>query len=489
MGSDGLAGRLVRGSAYSVAASLITLTLGFVRSVILARLLLPQHFGVVALAMVFLNLAGQIRAFGMDKALIHRPDVDQGTLATYFTLRMATLAVSLIVVLAAIPLLTPFYPNMPALGAVMAALVGVEALKGLNSVQETLLNKDLEFRAIALTNVVASVTMTVVAPWMAWSGFGVWALVGERASGMIARWVMVWLVFRRWTPRFGWDGAVARWFWRYGRAVWGATSLAFLLDRFDDFWTGTFLGKTPLGYYSRAYEFARYPRRVIANPLVSVFMPTFAKLQGDRTRLSKAFFRMMSLMVRVGCLFALLLILTAPEFIRLLLGEKWIPMTLTFQLMVVYVSIDPMMAGMHQLLLAVGKPMVITKVRVWQMLFFVPAVVGLGTWKGIVGVAVAADLMVLLGAMLLSRRIRRVVDFSWRILLTWPLVGVAAGATVALATSVVWKGWPLVSVFFAKIAIASVVYSTVLLITEREQIRSGWLALRHALKPGGESGR
>ncbi len=483
MDSDRIAGKVVRGSAYSIAASAITLTLGFIRSVLLARLLLPEHFGVVALAMVFLNLAGQLRAFGMDKALIHRSKADQGALATYFTLRMATLTTSLIVMLATIPLLALFYQNMPSLAAVMAALVGVEALKGLNSVQETLLNKGLEFRAIALTNVVASVTMTVVAPWMAWSGFGVWALVGERASGMMARWVMVWLVFRRWWPRFGWNGEVARWFWRYGRAVWGATSLAFLLDRFDDFWTGTFLGKTPLGYYSRAYDFARYPRRVIATPLVSVFMPTFARLQDDRLRLSKAFFRMMSLMVRTGFLLALLLILTAPEFIRLLLGNKWLPMTLTFQLMIVYVSVDPMMAGMHQLLLAVGRPMVITKVRVWQMLFFVPAVIGLGTWKGIVGVAIAADLMVLLGAVLLSRKIRDVVDFSWRILLFWPLVGVTAGTAVVLAASTVWRGRPAATVFFAKFVTVLVVYSLLIVIAEREQIRSGWLALRHALKP------
>ncbi len=481
MDSDGLAGKVVRGSAYSIVASLITLTLGFVRSVLLARLLLPEHFGVVAMAMVFLNLAGQLRAFGMDKALIHRPQADRDTLATYFTLRMATLAVSLLVVLISIPLLQRFYRNMPALGAVMLALVGVELLKGLNSVQETLLNKGLEFRAIALTNVVASVTMTAVAPWMAWSGFGVWALVGERASGMAARWVMVWLVFRRWRPRFGWDGDVARWFWRYGRAVWGATSLAFLLDRFDDFWTGTFLGKTPLGYYSRAYEFARYPRRVIANPLVSVFMPTFARLQDDRIRLSKAFFRMMSLMVRAGFLFALVLILTAPEFIHLFLGDKWLPMTLTFQLMLVYISIDPMMAGMHQLFLAVGQPIVITKVRVWQLLFFVPAVVGLAAWKGIIGVAAAADLMVLLGAWLLSRKLPAVVDFSWQVLLLWPVVGALAGAGMVLALGSLWREWSVMAIFFVKIAVASMAYLAVIASMEREQIRSGWTVLRHAL--------
>ncbi len=477
-----LANKATRGYVYNVSASFVTLSLGFLRSVLLARLLLPEFFSVVALAMVFLNLSGQLRALGLDKALVHRKVADEEVLSTYFTLRMATLSLSLVVVAIAIPPLLHVYRNMPDLDVVMLSLIGVEMLKGFNSVQETLLNRKLDFQALALTNVVASFVMTVVAPWMAWRGLGVWALIGERVSGMVARSVMVWLVFRQWTPRFGWNHSIAHWFWEYGKAAWGATSLAFLLDKFDDFWVGTYLGKIPLGYYSQSYGFARYPRRVIATPLVSVFMPTFARLQDDRLRLSKAFFRMMSLMVRAGFLFALLLILTAPEFIRLLLGEKWLPMTLTFQLMLVYIAIDPMMAGMHQLFLAVGKPMTITKVRVWQLLFFVPLVIGLAAWKGIVGVAVAADLMVLLGAWLLSRKLREVVDFSWRVLLFWPLVGVIAGAIAVLAVSAVWQGWPLMAVFFAKLVVAFLVYSIVLVSMERQQIRSGWLILRHALK-------
>src|SRR5690606_28345597 len=105
---------------------------------------------------------------------------------------------------------------------------------------------------------------------------------------------------------------------------------------FDDWWVGTFLGSNPLGFYSRAYEFARYPRRAIANPVLSVFFPAFAQLQDDRERLSRAFFRPTSLMVRAGGLLSLIFVSVAPEFIRIFLGEKWIPMQLAFQLMIVY---------------------------------------------------------------------------------------------------------------------------------------------------------
>jgi len=480
MNSREIARGAVKGSAYNIIASMVTLVLGLTRAVLLARLLLPAYFGVVALALVFLNLAGQLRAFGLDTALIHKQETGPATQTTYFTLRLGTLLLSLVVIIAAIPLITPCYPQATGLGAVMLALAGVELFKGFNSVQETLLSKEMAFRPLALTNVVASISMTIVAPLLAWQGFGVWALVGERASGMIARGLMVWLPYRRWRPTLGWNRREANWFWRYGRAVWGATTLSFFLDRFDDFWTGTFLGATPLGYYNQAYQFARYPRRVVANPLIAVFLPTFAKLQKDRVALSKAFFRMMSLMVRVGFLLAIVLIWTAPEFIRLFLGEKWLPMRLTFQLMVVYISIDPLMAGMHQLLLAVGRPMSIVKVRVWQLALFVPAVVGLGTLRGIAGVALAADLMVLFGAGLLARALRPCVDFSWRVLLFWPLAGVLASSGTIVLLRPFWQNSVTPVILIAKIVLVVAVYVIILFVAEREQWHAGITMLRHA---------
>nr|HID14826.1 hypothetical protein [Anaerolineae bacterium] len=318
-----IAVQAIRGSFVSLGASAVTLTLGFLRSVLLTRLLLPEHFGMVTLALFFVSLAAQMRALGLDRALIHRQEADEATLGTYFTLRLGTLLASSLLVAVAAPALGRFYPAMPLLAWVLVALAGVEVVKGLSTVQETLLSKNLAFRSLALTDVVASVTMTIVAPLLAWQGWGAWALVGEQASGILARFGMTWLVFRRWWPRLRWEGSTARWFWHYGRAARSVTNLGFLLDRFDDFWVGTALGKTPLGYYSRAYEFARYPRRVIANPLVSVFGPVFARLQGDRLRLSQAFYRAAHVILRSGFLISGAFALVMPEFIHLIIGDQW----------------------------------------------------------------------------------------------------------------------------------------------------------------------
>jgi PST family polysaccharide transporter/lipopolysaccharide exporter len=244
----------------------------------------------------------------------------------------------------------------------------------------------------------------------------------------------------------------------------------FLLDRFDDFWSGTALGSTALGFYSKAYEFARYPRRVIANPVASVFFSTFAKLRGDRERLSKAFFRVCSLVIRIGFLFGGVFALIAPEFIRLFLGDQWLPMAFTFQLMLLYTLLDPLLMLASKLTTAMGEPQALTKVRFVQLLFFLPAVVGLAHFFGIDGIAVAADLMLLLGLVIILPRVRQYVDFSVSRMMGFPLLGITLALPITLLVrrqlQVQKAVWSLIS----KVSFATFIYGGVLLIFEQEQL-------------------
>lgn len=478
-----LAGWAVQGSVYSIAASGVTLTLGFARSVLLARLLLPEHFGVATLALFFLNLTASLRNFGIDDAVIHRQDAGDRFLRTYFTLRMGLAVGGLGLLALATPLVADLYPSMPQLGAVLFGFIGVAALKSVTGVQMTVLSKNLAFRHLALTDVASSVTMTIVAPLMAWQGWGIWSLVAEQFSGVLVRFMSIWVVHRAWRPGFAWDPDVARWFWRFGVRVWIGNNLTFLLDRIDDFWVGTVLGKTPLGFYSRAYEFARYPRRAIANPILSVFFPTFARLQSDPVRLAKAFFRVASLMVRVGFWFSLVLILAAPEFVGVLLGRRWLPMVPTFQLMIVYTLLDPLAMAASNLLMAVGQPDLIARTRAVQLVVFVPALIALAYLAGIEGVAVAADVMVAIGAVLLFAYTRRFVDYSMRALWGWPLVAFLVSAGAVIASAGFWSELPAWQSLVGKAGLITVAYWTMLWLAERHQLRTGWDLVWALLRP------
>lgn len=142
--------RVLRSSAYAVGASLITLTLGLVRSVVLARLLVPEHFGVVALALFYIGLAAQLRGIGLDAALIHRQQADRAFMRTYFGLRLGLDALAFGILLALVPLLQHANPHSPNLSAVLVVLTPTFFFSSLAQVQETLARKQLAFNRAQL---------------------------------------------------------------------------------------------------------------------------------------------------------------------------------------------------------------------------------------------------------------------------------------------------------------------------------------------------
>jgi O-antigen/teichoic acid export membrane protein len=242
------------------------------------------------------------------------------------------------------------------------------------------------------------------------------------------------------------------------------------LDRVDDLWTGSRLGGLSLGFYSKAYEFATYPRRVLSRSINVVATGTYAELKEDRLRMSKAFFRTNAFLVRSGFLFGGLIALAAPEFIRLVLGEKWLPMMGAFRLMLVFTLLDPIKVTVADLFTAVGRPEQVVRARVLQLLVLIVGLISLEPWFGIAGVALAVDLMLVVGIAALLRHARTHVDFSLRRLFLAPALALVLGLLLGLGTRAVpglaGSDWLSGSV---KTVVFSAVYSIVLLLLEFRQ--------------------
>ena len=407
--SESVFSKSVRGSAYNMAVSAITIVLGFARSVLLMRLLQPDQFGFVSLALFFMMFLAPFSTLGIDDALIQRRDPGRITFSTHFVVRL-TLAVAILVLgYLASPLLRQIYADQAIVVDVFLVLLGVNLLRATFSTPGVVLRRDMRFGAIAALNLLSSLAMTVTAPLMAYLGAGLWSLVVEQAVGPIVRWIGLWVVLRPWRPSLRFDRMEAKSLFGFGKHVLTANLLGILLDRFDDFWAGTALGPTALGYYSRAYEIAQYPERVLATPITSVFYPAYAALQGDREEVSRAFFRSSSFLVRAGLLVSIVLLVTAPEITVLLFGENWLPIVPVFRLMLVYIMLDPLYVNLSFLIMGSGHPDLLSRVRLIQIIVFVVSVVAGAFLWGISGVALAADLMMLSGTVILSLYRRRFV--------------------------------------------------------------------------------
>ena len=460
------------GSAYNIGVSLITILLGFIRSVLLMRILSPDDYGMVALALFFVTFVTPFSVLGIDSALIQKKDPHKGDFSTHFSIRLGLSVLLLIVGFLVAPLLRKIYADQVVVVDVLLVLLVINIIQASYSTPGIVVRRDMRFGAIAVLNLSASLAMTIVAPLFAFLGAGLWSLVAEQAASQVVRWVGFWVVLHPWRPSLRFVTEKAKDLILFGSGVLSSNLLGISLDRFDDFWTGTFLGSAALGYYSRAYEMAQYPERILATPITNVFFPTYAAVHEDKETLSKAFFRSSSFLVRAGFLFAIVLLASAPELTVILFGEKWLPIIPIFQLMMIYIFLNPLYANLSYLIMGVGKPGILARVRLVQVVIFVITVILFAYAWGIRGVATAANLMMLIGTVGLFIISRRYVHGSLTRMFKWPtiaaiLAGLAGlGLTMIAPNLGVWGNLILVS------ATIAACYSLILYLTEREIIHS-----------------
>jgi O-antigen/teichoic acid export membrane protein len=238
-----------------------------------------------------------------------------------------------------------------------------------------------------------------------------------------------------WRPRLLWAADTVRYYLRFGSRTMAESALSEALDNLDDLWTGAALGPAALGLYSRAYTFATYPRRLLAMPVNAVAGGAYAELKTQRLALSRAFFRTNALLVRSGFLLGGLLVLVAPEFTRLALGERWLPMVPAFRLMAVFTLLDPIRVTVSSLFVAVGRPEQVVRTRLAQLAAMVVGLFVLGARWGITGVALVVDGVLLIGLGWLLARARAHVDFSAARLFGAPLLALLAGAAAGLGAA------------------------------------------------------
>ncbi|NLG50320.1 MAG: oligosaccharide flippase family protein [Chloroflexi bacterium] len=466
----------LRGSMVSMGASAITLTLGFARSLLLARLLLPEYYGVMTLALFFVNLLGRLRDTGFDYALVRSEQPSPAEVSTHFLLQVGTGVVMLVVGLLLIPILGHAYGDQRMLIPVFAALVAGRLLSTLGNTPLALLQRELGFDRVAGIDLIKAVIKTAGALALAYLGAGVWALVAEDLLEIVVSVVAVWIV-RPVRLILALDREVARRYLRFGLPLFLSHLVVFLLMEFDDFWVGTTLGEVPLGFYAVAFAFAQYPRRVVSDPIQVVILSTYARLQTDRAGLSKAFYRASAYLVRVGFLAASTFALVAPEFIRVFIGEKWVPAVAAFRLLVIFGMSLPLVAVTVNLLVAVGESRRILTARLMQLAVFVPFVI-LGVWRwGILGAALASDMMTLVGLVIVMRMARRYVDYSPARLLAAPLLATGVAATVVWLVGARLPAWSDLWLMVAKGGLCVAAYSAVMVALERaEYVRAFALA-------------
>ena len=425
--SKDLASRSISSVKWNAVSNSVNVVIGFVQSIVLARLLPIETFGVIAGAASIVIITSGLANFGMGSAFLYRCEETEDlehTAAVHFTLQMVLNLIWTVLMVAGGFLF--IQPSPDGFRTAYFVIMFSKTATNFAKTPHSILARQVQHRRLALVSIFDVVFTFIATSVLAILGQPLWSLLSMYIVTVAANFIMLYVWKPVWSPKLKWSASTVKFFLGFGGKQMISQWLRDALDRADELWTNIYLGSVPLGFYSKAYSFAQYPGNVLASPVQNVALGTYAEIANNRKRLSDAFHQTNSLLIRTGFFLGGLLALTAPEFITIFLGERWLPMLTAFRLMLPFTLLDPMKKTMGGLFVAVGKPEVIVKIRSVQLVIMVIGLFILGNLLNIEGVALAVDIMMVVGIVMVLTRAREYVDYSFRKLFSMPFVAVIA---------------------------------------------------------------
>lgn len=417
-----LAQRAVRGAVFVLFSSYANMGLGVVYGILLARLLTPEHFGVFAGAMFFASLFDVRGKLGLDYAFIHKQPTTPELLSTHFGLQVCAALITLLVSGFAALILAQFNYH-PAIAILIVALAGAWLLEACGTTARTALEKELSFGRSTGVITGALTVSYLAALLVAWLGGTYWALWAQLLVNATLSTVGFWWAYRRFgTPaEFTWrlDPTLVHWMLRFGAIMTVASIATVVLLQFDNFLVLTLVGTTAAGYYVQAYKIAQWPTGLVTHIVSRVSAPTYSKLQNDLPRLSKAFELNLWLILTVSLPLALGIFAAAPDFLRLLYGEMWIPATTPLRFLIAYAVLRPLLDDTGALLIAIGRPERVTRVMLKQAIILIIVATPLTLVFGSIGTAIGVGIAFAIGISLMYNYIVRLLNINlWRLFLS-----------------------------------------------------------------------
>lgn len=468
-GAEGLRGRVLRGGLWTGLSYFATRALAFAQTVVLARLLLPDDFGLMGVAMFAVGAFGVFTQTGVDLALIRRPDAARRDLDTGWAICVCRGGLLCAAAFLSAPLVARAFGDARA-GPVLRALSLVFLIEGFVNIGVLAFRRDLDFRRQTIFEQVSEALTTAVTVGMALLFTrSVWALVAGQVTGVLAKMVASYALspFR---PAFRFDRGAFRGIAGYGRHVMVTGILLFFLMQGDNAFVGRFLGIAALGVYALAYNLANLPASVVSSVAGRVAFPVYARMQGDPEALRGGYLRSVRAIVLLTLPASLLLMTLAPDLVRGLYGERWGPAIPVVQVLSVFGFLKAFNTSPGSLLQATGYPERLERVMLIQLLVFAATLYPMGRAWGIAGVGAAVTAGNLLASCLVVREVGKTTGAGFRahlsVLLPVILPGMAMGGMV-VTTATILDG----SAWWMRSGIAAgaglVIYTAVLLAVDR----------------------
>ena len=318
---DSLKKQAFVGVGWNALGRFSTQGVSFILQIILARLLSPSDYGIIAMMAIFLQVAAVFVDSGFGKALVQKQNCEEKDYSTVFYYNLAV-ALSVYAILFAIaPLVARFY-EIEILTKVMRVASLVVIINALSIVQRTKLEKRIDFKSQTIVNFTSALLSGLAGIAMAYYGFGVWALCGQSILNSLLQLILFYL-FVRWRPTLVFSKESFHEMFAFGSKILTASIISVIYSNLYTIVIGKKFSSKDLGFYSRADHFAVFPSSNIGTIISGVAYPTLSKIQNNDDKLRYAYRKIIRYSSFI--IFPLMIGLAAVSdpFVRALLGEKW----------------------------------------------------------------------------------------------------------------------------------------------------------------------
>jgi PST family polysaccharide transporter len=348
-----LAGRTARSGVVMIAAQGSKFVITMVSAVVLARLLTPQDYGLIAMVAVFTNFTHLFRNLGLSAATMQRAEINHQQISTLFWVNVALSLLTMLVTAACAPLIAAFYGE-PRLTWVTLGIVVGFIFGGLTVQHEALLKRQMRFTAIGAIDVVSMLLGLFASVTLAWYGAGYWALVGGQLTIGASYAAGVWLACD-WRPSRPSRNSGVRSMIAFGSNLTGYNFLNYFSRNTDNLLIGRLWGSQQLGLYSRAYQLLLLPLDQVCSPLDGVAVTALSKLADAPERFRGAYLRILEKLAMVTMPGVALMIASSDWLVHVMLGPKWVETGRIFAVLGIVGMLEPISLSIGWLLISQGQ--------------------------------------------------------------------------------------------------------------------------------------
>ena len=360
--SRDLKGRTAKGAVWMMLEQTCTQGLNFTLGIILAHLLSPTDYGVVALVLIFISIGQVLVSSGLGQALIQKKTVDDLDFTMVFYLSLAISAVLYAILFFAAPAVAAFFKN-DQLCLILRILSFNLVFFAINSVQSAELYRAMRFDVSFWISLVTTLTSFVASVALALGGFGVWALVWSTSlaafSGVVARWFLI-----RWKPRLAFDLSRLKPLYRFGWKMMLSSLVGMCLNNLYGVLIGRLYSPADLAFVNKGRNLPDLLKTNLSTVFTQSAFPALSRMQDERDRMREALRRLMSVNVFIIFPSTMLMFVIARDLVLLLYGRPWTPCVVYLQVLCVGAALASMEGLSGLSALARGKSGLVLKVSV-----------------------------------------------------------------------------------------------------------------------------